>query len=104
MSPKHLKGGYWIWVGCNTELLPVKGAKKTAVEGLAAMWLVVLWEGSCKRGGSSITLAHAGADLQHMMDEDLGNCGFYEVCEINKTREKRSVRCRPWGRSAALPR
>lgn len=68
------------------------------------MWLVVLWEGRCKWGSSLITLAHAVTDLQHMMDEDLGNCGFYEVCEINKTWKKRSVWCRLWGRSAALSR
>lgn len=67
------------------------GEQKTAVEGLTAVWLAVLWEGRCKWGRSLITLAHAGADLQHMMDEDLGNCGFYEVCEINKTWKKRSV-------------
>lgn len=63
------------------------------------MWLVVLWEGRCKWGRSLLTLAHAGTHLQHMMDEDLGNCGF---CEINKTWTKRWVWCRLWGRS--LPR
>lgn len=70
------------------------------------MWLVVLCEGRWKWGRSLITLVHSGADLQHMMDEDLGNCGFYEVCEMeeDKTWKKRSVWRRLWGRSAALPR